>query len=117
MSFDQDALTAAMDLVGRTGARQFEFGYLHEDVPVEEADWWAHAQYRGVRISVEHKQGPIEAVEALARRLLDGGLCRRCGQPIRLSDEGQGCRWTRNGPKWTPGCDLPIDHSIPIAPR
>lgn len=117
MSFDQDALVAALDLVQRTGAKQCQFGYLHDDVPIEEADWYAYAQFRGARIIVEHKQGPAEAVEALARRLLDGALCRRCGTLIRLADEGEGCRWTRQGPKWTPGCDLPVNQSIPTAPR
>lgn len=113
-SFDQDALIAGADLVRRSGARQFEVGYLHDDVPTEEAGWYAHAQYKGHRVIVENKPGPIEAVEGLARRLLADATCRRCGNRISLSEEGEGiCRWTRLGKRWGPGCDLPIDYTIP----
>jgi hypothetical protein len=115
--FDEDALQASLDLVGRSGAKNIEFGWLEDDVPVEEADWYAHAQYRGARISVEHYRGPVEAVEALARRCLKGAMCRRCGRPIRLTSDGMGCRWTRMGPKWLPGCGKPIDQTLPTAPR
>jgi hypothetical protein len=59
--FDQDALHASLDLVRRSGASTIEFGYLDEDVPVEEARWWASAEYRGIKISVEDHRGPIEA--------------------------------------------------------
>lgn len=69
MVIDQDALNAAINLVQRSGAQSLEFGYLNDDVPVGEAAWWAHAQYRGTRLTVEHHGGPVEAVEALARRL------------------------------------------------
>jgi hypothetical protein len=127
IDLDQDALHATIDLVGRTGATQLQFGYLHDDVPVHQADWWAHAQYRGARIAVEHHAGPIEALEALARRLLTGAKCK-CGKLVALSDteavafEGRlldgttwtpqqaaaagQCRWHRNGPRWTRGCEL-----------
>jgi len=44
VNLDEDALIAAADLVGRTGATGFEIGYLHDDVPAEKAGWYAHAQ-------------------------------------------------------------------------
>lgn len=100
---DQDALLAAAALVGRTGARNLEIGYLHDDVPVHEAGWYAHAQYKGTRVIEEDHRGPIEAVEALARRLLDGGQCAHCKQTVTLTDGG-GCRWTRMGRQWRRGC-------------
>lgn len=123
---DQDALDAALDLVGRTGARSFELGYLH-DGPVEQAAWYAHVQYRGARISVENRHGPVEAAEALARRLLTGGKCTGCGRLVALSDTGAvayrsavmadgtrftaedaaaagQCRWRRVGARWEMGC-------------
>lgn len=116
--FDEDATTAATELIGRTGARDLEVGYLHDDVPVEKAGWYASAQYRGTRITVEDQAGPDVALEALARRLLAGGTCRRCGNPIALEDGHQGaCRWTRMGQHWESGCGLPIDTSIPAMPR
>lgn len=117
LAFDQDALEASLDLVRRSGAGTVEFGYLHDDVPIEEAGWWAHAQYRGARLTVEKERGPVQAVEALARRILTGALCRRCGKPITLADGGEGCRWRRSGKKWEPGCGLPVDTTIPAGPR
>jgi len=112
-NFDQDALTAALDLVGRSGASSIEVGYLHDDVPVEQAGWYCQCTYRGARLIAENQRGPVEATEALARRVLDGATCRRCGEIIRLSDGPKGCRWTRKGEKWEPGCGKPIDFSIP----
>lgn len=126
MIMNEEALIAAAELVGRTGARGFEIGYLHDDVPVEEAGWYAHAQYEGVRITVEGP-GPVEAAEALARRLLTGGKCTRCGGLIALSSRGAfiypsatltdgtrwdqkdalstvQCRWRRVGEHWVAGC-------------
>lgn len=129
--FDEDALLAAVDLVGRSGARGFEFGYLHDDVPVEEAAWWAKAQYRGARIQVENHRGPVEAAEALAREILTGGKCAHCGglvnlgggaalyrgtddRPAHMADGSVFtaedarsrplCRWTRQGARWVAGC-------------
>lgn len=124
--FDDDAAVAAVDLVGRTGATNLDFGYLHEDAPVAQAGWWAHAQYRGSRITVENQPGPVEALEALARRLLTGARCTHCQGLIALSDGGavahpgqmldgttwtegelrtvHQCRWRRMGPRWERGC-------------
>lgn len=126
-NFDEDAIVAVVDLVGRAGARAFELGYLDDDVPVDKARWWAHADYGGDRITVEDMPGPVEAAEALAREILTGGRCR-CGRLVALSDEaafayfetrmvdgstwtaqeaataGQ-CRWTRKGRRWEMGCE------------
>ena len=124
MNLDEDALVAAADLVGRTGAKGFEIGYLHDDVPIEQAGWYAHAQYNGVRITEEDHVGPAEAAEALARRLLEGGKCTSCGGLVALSSRGamfhpsakladgtrwdglpaKQCRWTRMGNHWVAGC-------------
>ncbi|WP_433225501.1 hypothetical protein [Actinomadura formosensis] len=127
MNFDDDALLAAVDLVGRTGATNFQIGYLHDGVPADQAGWYAHAQYRGARITAEDHRHPVEAAEALARRLLDGAKCAHCGGLVALSDDGamayntrlvDGTRWTveqataaglchwrRVGPRWERGCE------------
>lgn len=106
---DQARLRAAVDLVGRTGATSFEVGYLHDDVPVELAGWWAHAQYRGRRITVDDQPGPIDAAEALAVRLMTGAMCAHCKQPVLMDDlpiaGPNGCRWWRSGAAWVRGCD------------
>ena len=105
-SFDDDALTAAIDLVGRTGATGFEVGYVHDNVATEDAGWYAHAQYRGARVTHE-ACGPVEAAEGLARRLLNGGKCTHCGRTVTLSSvsAGKRCKWTRRGDRWARGCE------------
>jgi hypothetical protein len=125
---DQDALIASVDLVGRTGARDCQIGYIHDNVPAEQAGWYAHAQFTGTRIMVENHPGPLEAVQALALRLLTGAKCHHCGGLIALSDRGAvaypgatmadgtlwteaqirkagQCRWTRMGRRWVRGCE------------
>lgn len=126
-SLDQDAVIATADLVGRTGATEFEIGYLHDDVPMEEAGWYATAVFRGAKIIEDDHRGPTEAAEALARRLLSGARCK-CGALVALSDHGAvafdnvamadgsrwsaeearmagQCRWTRMGPRWKRACE------------
>ena len=117
---DQDAMTAAADLVGRSGAGSLELGHLDDldDVPIEEARWYAHAQYRGTRISVENHRGPVEAMEALARRLLSGGQCAYCARPVVLAGPttriGKVCRWSRQGDAWVRGCvDTHDERTVP----
>ena len=133
---DEDALKAAVDLVGRTGAREFQVGYLHDDVPVEEAAWYAHAQYAGARITEEGHRGPVEAAEALARRLLTGAKCR-CRRLVALAAAGAvgfdgaqmadgstwtlaeqraagQCRWTRIGARWRRGCEDDPEQPTPF---
>lgn len=127
MNLDEDALQACADLVGRTGATGLQFGYLHDDVPPDQAGWYAHAQYRGARITVDDQRGPIEAADALCRRLLVGAKCVHCSKLVALSDDGAvaydstlvdgtrwtaeeaaragQCRWRRVGPRWARGCE------------
>lgn len=123
-----DRLFAAIDLVGRTGAKHFEFGYLHDDVPFNEADWWATALYKGTKITVEHHTDPGAAAEALAERILTGGMCNHCKKLVSLTDDGAfaffsatladgsewiaemaaergQCQWRRVGRTWVRGCD------------
>jgi hypothetical protein len=101
-----DAVVACADLVGRAGAKEFELGYLHDDVPIEEAGWYAHAMYRGARITVDDHRSPTGAAMALAERLLSGGAMCRCAEPVTLSDDQPGCRWRLMGQRWEPGCDV-----------
>jgi len=102
---NEDIVIACADLVGRAGAAGFEIGYLHDDVPAEEAGWYAHAQYRGARITAEDHRSPTAAALALAERLLRGATCR-CRQLVTLRDGVDGCRWRLIGQRWEPGCDV-----------
>lgn len=138
--FDEDALVAAVELVGRTGARKFEIGYLNDKDDPSFAEygpqWWAHAEYRGQRIISENHAYPNDAADGLARRLLTGAKCK-CGKLVALSDRGATflsghmadgstwsaeeaaaagqCRWTRVGRHWRRGCEP--DHDEPRLPR
>lgn len=106
IDMNEDAVIACMDLVGRAGARDFQIGYLHDDVPMEKAGWYATAFYQVARISADDHQSPTLAAMALAERLLRGATCR-CREPVTLSDGRAGCRWRLVGAKWEPGCDAP----------
>lgn len=109
-ALNADTVTACADLVGRSGASQLELGYLHEDVPIEAAGWYATAHWRGTRISVSERRSPSEAALALAEKLLIGAICR-CGKVITLSDRySSHCRWQLTGARWEPGCDTPPIH-------
>lgn len=141
---DENALLATADLLPRCGAVDFDFGCLHEDVPVEDAGWWAYAEFPGgERIRVENQRGPIEAFKALAARILDGGMCATCKRLVTTSDEGirvratinildgskmsqedaaahvrrnGACHWRRDGKRWYSGCD-PHLRPKPIPPE
>lgn len=106
MPESDDIVDACIDLVGRCGASGLQIGHLHDDAPVAEAGWYAYAQYRGARITVEDHQSPTLAALALAQRLLQGAACR-CGETVSLSDDRPGCRWRLVGARWEPGCDVP----------
>lgn len=103
---NEDAVIACAKLVGRAGARDFQIGYLHDDVPAEEAGWYATAFYQGMRISADDHKSPTLAATALAERLLRGAMCR-CLKPVSLADTRPGCRWRLVGADWKPGCDVP----------
>lgn len=125
LNLDEDAIVACADLVGRTGAREFQIGYLSDDPPHQ---WYAHASYKGARITEGDQEGPAEAADALSRRLLAGAKCAHCGALVALSGAGAvaygsavmadgsewtaaeaagagQCRWRRLGPKWVRGCE------------
>ena len=102
-------LIAAVDLIGRTGAREFQLGHLEEDVPIPLARWYAHAQYQGARITVDEQADPIVAVEGLAARLVNGGMCTHCGARTVLDragsiPRGPYCAYRLVGDRYMRGC-------------
>ena len=105
--FSLDVVKAVFHLAERSGARDCEIGYLHDDVPSEQAGWFGAAQFRGARIMVGDQSSPDAAALALATRLLAGAVCR-CGKPVTtVDDKPDRCRWRLVGDRWTPGCDVP----------
>lgn len=100
-----DRLNAAVEAIARAGANDFEIGFLDPDVPMEDAHWWAKAQWKGTRVQVDDRPGPDAAADALAKKVLVGGQCIRCGRIITLNTFGLGCFWRREGAHWLRGCD------------
>lgn len=125
---DKDRVMACADLVGRSGARQFEIGFLNDSPPHA---WYAHAMFRGARLQVENHDGPAQAAQALAEKILTGAKCR-CGRLVALRAGGAvafrrthmadgtqwtaqeaaragQCRWRLVGARWEPSCPVPAD--------
>ena len=105
-----DAVVACADLVGRAGGTEFQVGWDCPHVPGEsdghncpDVTWWAHATWRGSRLTRDGFPSPDLACLALAERILDGGHCR-CGQPVALTDDATGCRWRLTGQRWESSC-------------
>jgi hypothetical protein len=122
-NLDDDAIAAGVALLGRSGAREFEVGYLHDNVPVTEAGWWARVRYpkgrKAVRshdgrmgsltgtvtILAEDKPGPLEAIEDLIGQVLAGGQCTYCHRRVIIDGyRRKWCRWRRVARNWVPGC-------------
>jgi hypothetical protein len=124
---DGDAVKACADLVSRTGAKSFECGYLHDNVPVVQAGWYATAVFKGAKITAEDKESPAEACRQLATRLLSGAQCQHCKHLVTLNPVGATardatlmdgrtwtaqeqagagglCYWRLEGARWERGC-------------
>lgn len=105
-----DEVMACADLVNRAGGVEFELGYLHDDVPMSEAGWYAHAKFRGTRITAEDHPSPSSAALVLAERVLSGAQCK-CGRTVALRPGSKrGCQWQLVGPRWEPGCNAESIH-------
>lgn len=82
---------AGVQLIERTGARQFRIGHSHED-DGEPTVWYACATWgkspqgvplpKGGRISHEAAGAldPLSAVMRLCEKIVDGGTCSHCGR-------------------------------------
>lgn len=114
---DEPMLVAAVDLIGRSGATEYEVGYM-DDVPdARDARWWASAVYRGAKVFTDGHAGPDHASDALARKLLQmgpGAQCTHCGKRImlqvskRTAQRARRCVWARHGRRWVRGCRATI---------
>lgn len=105
-----------------TGLESFRIGYTDESegLPIV---WWVSGRWKGNRGEADAALTPDVAVERLAERVLDGGLCMNCHRPTMLvlaSDDaddmiasaerfgiGDSCFVTWNGEKWVKACGGP----------
>jgi hypothetical protein len=82
-ALDEPRLIALVQLIGRTGASEFQVRYCDEEVPLA---WIAAARWEGEW----HLAGavtPYAAVMRLAESVMDGGRCRHCGMPTAVDDQ------------------------------
>lgn len=102
-----EQMLAATTLLSDTGAAGLEVGF-DEDVNGK-VTWWAKAKLpSNDELLATEMRLPEQAVEAIARRAVEGLSCVGCEKPIRLGGDREGrkkvCRWVRIGPKWERGC-------------
>jgi hypothetical protein len=72
---------AGVDLIRRTGAKQFQIRYSDDEEPVV---WFAVALYEPRRWEADAGGDPLQAVMRLCERLVDGGTCAKCGRPTGI---------------------------------
>lgn len=72
-------LTAALDLIGRTGASSFQLRYSDDEQPVV---WFCVALYDNIgKWETAAAPNPLAAALRLCERLIDGGVCTHCKRP------------------------------------
>lgn len=78
---DEVMLTALIDLIGRTGVRDFEIRHDAGDGPAPRMVWMAIVSAAdGTQGDCAASFHPVEATRRLAEQIIDGGLCTHCGQ-------------------------------------
>ena len=85
---------ATVELIRRTGARQFQIRYSDDEDPIV---WMAIAGFGG-NWEAAGAMTPLLAVWRLAETLIDGGMCRHCARPAGISND-----WTG---------EMPMNHLI-----
>lgn len=79
-------LAAAVELIGRTGALNYQIRYSEAEDGVP-AVWAAVASYPGDRYEVDAAFDPLQATFRLATRLVDGGQCSHCHRPTGFDED------------------------------
>jgi hypothetical protein len=80
-------MTAAIDLIGRTGATSWQLRYSDDEEPVV---WMAVASYDrhgAVHYEAAAALAPAAAVFRLCAQLMDGGQCTHCRRPSGFSED------------------------------
>lgn len=98
----KDHLAACVDLIGRTGAQDFQIRYCDEEQPIV---WIAVAGYRRpgdsksgnpakraeqIRYEVGGAMTPEGAAFRLVETLVDGGTCQHCRRPTGVDENWAG---------------------------
>jgi len=80
-------MTAAFDLIGRTGAETCQIRCSSENKPVV---WVAVATFEADKAEAAAAVTPQRAILRLAEQLVDGGQCLHCQRPSGLDADHQG---------------------------
>jgi hypothetical protein len=78
-----ERIPAAVDLLGRTGADEFQLRYCEEERPTI---WIAAARWSGAW-ECAASTVPAEAVFRLCNQVIDGGVCTHCERPTGFSPD------------------------------
>lgn len=76
--------TAAIDLIGRLGAKGFQIRYDEEQEPIV---WVAVVELSGERFEAAAALTPERAAYRLCERLVDGGKCVHCRRPTAVEED------------------------------
>ena len=77
-------LTAAIELIGSSGGREFQVRYDDEQDPIV---WVAVATFRGGKWECAGGRTPTEAALRLADECFDGSICAHCARPAGVTDD------------------------------
>ena len=92
-----DFVVAAVDQIGRSGATEFECGWLEDDGTRS----WATARYRGTRIMVDEQPDIVTAIGELLGKVLFGAECQFCHRTIPF-----GCQRVQVGRRFVAQCTM-----------
>jgi hypothetical protein len=81
---EEKQLTAAVDLLGRTGAAEVRIWYCDEEKPP--VVWICAGQWSG-RWQCAAAMGPLGAVFRLCDEVIDGGACTHCHRPTGFTPD------------------------------
>lgn len=77
---DSPKMIAGVDLIRRTGAKDFRVGYSDPE-DGEPVVWYACSIYPGGQSEAAAAMDPEKAVLRLCEELIDGGTCAHCNKP------------------------------------
>lgn len=82
-SIEDPRFVPAVDMLGRTGAAEFQIRYCDEDSPVI---WMAAARWGDVWETAA-AMNPVSAVFRLCDQVIDGGTCQHCKRPTGFAPD------------------------------
>jgi hypothetical protein len=86
VSFGDPKITAALDLLRRTGLRSFQVRYSDDEQPTV---WMAVGVWDDEHWECAAASDPAAAVMRLLDEAIDGGQCTHCGRPTGATDHWQ----------------------------